>query len=199
MRLFVDHQLGRDGGQLFYGPLKLWPDRGLDEIEWATGSGLPAFALYRIPITSTISYLAACCGDTFDAMLDEMVRAPVETIGQELADHWHNFVVVYLRGQNGDLSDLGLTRVTDPHDGVKKGCLATVLSHRASPAEIRHAVVRVIEGTVATIAEGVEAAAGSRTIGRVLGRSNDLYRIDALLEAMTYGFEPEHIDRMLDR
>ena len=199
MRLFVDHPLGRDGGEQFYGPLALWPDRGLDEIEWPTGTLLPSFVLYRIPVTSTISELAACCGDTFDATLAALAGNPGAALLRELASQWHNFAVVFARGQRGDLSDAGLVRVTDPHDGVKKSCVATELSSRAGPAEIRQAVVRVIEGTVAIIAEGVEAAARSQTIRRLLAPSNDLYQLDQRLELMTYGFEPERINRMLDR
>ncbi|MGW0769277.1 hypothetical protein [Streptomyces sp. NPDC002676] len=185
MRLFADHVSGPPSTERFAGPLWLRErPGGLNEIEWRLRPGLPAFVLYHARMTSSMSLLLACCGNAFDSTLAAMREGAEEHLPMEMVKHWTSFAHMVVNGQRGDLSDLGITLVTDPVDGVKGGCVATIVSPRGSESELKDALTRVIRGAASAIGEGVEAAERSPRIHSLLARQSDHAVLDDRVEAI---------------
>lgn len=197
MRLFADHVYGPPSDERFVGSLRVREHHeGIDEVEWRLRAGLPAFVLYRARMTSSMSVLLACCGNAFDStfgttMTDELL--------QGLGEHWTSFARMLVNGERGDLSELGITRITDPVDGVKTGCVGTVVNPRGGEGELKDGLARVIMGGVSAIGEGVEAAERSPLIRGLLATQSDHAALDARLEAIAAcGFSFRDTRSLLD-
>ncbi|MFC0434879.1 hypothetical protein [Kutzneria buriramensis] len=196
MRLFVDHADGPPSDDRFAGPLRLRErPGGLDEIEWRPRPHLPAFVLYHARMTSSMSVLLACCGNTFDSTFAGISDDLVTELGQ----HWTSFAHMLVNGERGDLSDLGITRIADPVDGVKGGCVGRVVNPRGGEDELKDGLARVISGAVSAIGEGVEAAEKSPLIRGLLATQSDHALLDERLEAIAAaGFSFRHTRSILD-
>ncbi|WP_370949610.1 hypothetical protein AB5J62_19240 [Amycolatopsis sp. cg5] len=185
MRLFADAVSGPPSAERLVGPLRVRKlPSGFDELEWRLLPGLPALVVYQVRMTSSLSLLLASCGNAFDSTLAE-VRDNVENgLIEEMAEHWTSFAHMAMNGQRGDLSDLGITLVTDPEDGVKSACVGTVVSSRAGESTVKDGVAKVIRGGASAIGEGVEAAERSDRIRGLLAAQPDHAVLDGRLEAI---------------
>jgi hypothetical protein len=199
MRNFIDLARGQGPYEQLQGPLRVRKAKAYEEIEWPTGLQLPSFVLYRLSVTSSISTIAACCGNAFDAMLAAMQQHDDQLLS-EVAQYWVNFAQMVVNGQKGDLSDRALVRITDPDDGVKKSFVATTLEEGYGSAQkLRQAVVRVIEGSVSCVGQGKEAASIRPRIAALIAPPNDLHQFDQLLHTLAYSFPLGDLEGMLER
>lgn len=191
MRLFIDAP-GTAPAEPFLGPLRRRPGPAFDEIEWPTGPGLPSLFCYRIPMAPSHSVIVGCCGNSFDRVLDELVRGPSETIYQELGGYWFHLGRLLRSGQEGDLTGRGLIRIVDPLDGVRKSFVGSHVEHtsRKGPQAkaTRSAIVRVIEGAAACVAQAVEAAAIRPKVARLIAPPSDLRELARRLAGLADGF-----------
>ncbi|SDW51310.1 hypothetical protein SAMN05421504_101788 [Amycolatopsis xylanica] len=200
MRLFADRVSGPPAAERFAGPVRVRErPGGFNELEWRLFPGAPALVVYQARMTSSMSLLLACCGNAFDSTLAAVRRDGGDVLFEEMAEHWTSFAHMTANGQRGDLSDLGITLVTDPADGVKSGCVGTIVSPRGGESELKDGLTRVIRGGASAIGEGVEAGERSARIRGLLAGQADHAVLDGRLEAIAAaGFSFRDTRTLLD-
>jgi hypothetical protein len=209
MRLFVQSS-AQVGLQAYAGSqqrpsAELWLREGaglpgppvFDEIEWVIEPGLPSFVMYRQRVTRSIRIVAACLGNSFDAIMRAMETQGSGVTMSRLDAELPSLATLIRAGQQSDLSQAGLMRLADPHrDSMKNWLVATTVGPElrvgagAAPpgdADLREAILRAATMATVVVLQTLALAGSSEDLARLTEAAGDLHELGSRLD----GFPPQ--------